>query len=58
MLGMMEKMMEEMQTQMCEAEGMDDMFENMAAENPDGPSAEELKASFQSFMKVYEYRAF
>jgi len=49
--GMMETMMEQMQEQMCEAEGMDSMFENMAAEDPNGPSAEELKASFQSFMK-------
>ena len=49
--GMMDAMMEQMQESMLEAQGMDDMFIQMAKEDPNGPSAEELKASFQSFMK-------
>jgi len=44
-------MFDQMQDQMMEADGMDSMFENMALEDPNGPSAEELKSSFQSFMK-------
>ena len=41
-----------MMEDMCEAKGMDSMFEQMACEAPEGPNADELKASFQSFMKA------
>ena len=37
---------------MCEAKGMDSMFEQMAAEQPDGPSADELKVWCSSILSI------